>query len=110
MIQLAQGKPSLLPKGFGVVVVGVAGGSAHRFADGGRFYWFMAHRDGQVVMGEPALSGQGCLATTAGGGDALPPFRIGHVASGVDTGSAGFGAASLGGQVPVAINLQLAPH
>ena len=61
-------------------------------------------------MGEPALSGQGCLATTASGGDALPPFRIGHVASGVDTGSAGFGAASLGGQVPVAINLQLAPH
>ncbi len=61
-------------------------------------------------MGEPALSCQGSLATTTSGGDALTPFRIGHVASGVDPGSAGFGAASLGGQVTVAINLQLASH
>ena len=110
MIQLPQRVTALLPEGVGVKVGLIAHGGAFHLAHLGRIHRVVADGDRKIVVGEPALRRQSRLAAAAGGGDALAPFGIGHVAGGEHTLEACFGAAGAGHQIAVAVHLQLITH
>ena len=108
VVELAQGVGPLLPEGLGVVVVGIALEGTHRFARRSRLHLLPSHRDRQSVVAEPAFGGEGRLAATGCGGDALAPFRIRHIPGGEHSVQLRFGPAGPGDQVAPLIQGDLA--